>query len=102
MLRDLIPNQLMGGSRGWEVWLSPENPKAICVLRNTGPDASPHGLEVIKLEFILTHKIKRNDWQLADTSASSKSLRIILSMRLYSSCITSRPGTPQSYPVSIQ
>ena len=25
------------------------------------------GLEVIKLEFILKHKIKRNDWLLADT-----------------------------------
>ena len=26
-----------------------------------------HGLEVIKLEFILRLKIKRNDWLLADT-----------------------------------
>ena len=30
------------------------------------------GLEVIKLGFILKLKIKRNDWLLADTSASSQ------------------------------
>ena len=29
--------------------------------------ASEYGLEVIKLEFILKLKIKRNDWLLADT-----------------------------------
>ena len=28
---------------------------------------SPTGLEIIKLEFILRLKIKRNDWLLADT-----------------------------------
>ena len=36
------------------------------------------GLEVIKLEFILKLKIKRNDWLLVHVSASSQSLRIIL------------------------
>ena len=46
------------------------------------------GFEVIKLEFILRLEIKRNDWLLA---ASSQSLRFILSLRLYSSFITSRP-----------
>ena len=32
----------------------------------SGTDGSP-GLEVIKLEFILRLKIKRNDWLFADT-----------------------------------
>ena len=41
------------------------------------------GLEVIKTEFILRLKIKRNDWLLVDMC--------ILSLRLYSSFITSRP-----------
>ena len=57
------------------------------------------GLKVIKLEFILKLKIKCNDWLLADTlaarghvSASSQALHFILSLRLYSSFITSRPG----------
>ena len=51
------------------------------------------GLEVIKLEFILKLKIKRNDWLLADMCPqSTKLLRFILSLRLYSSFITSRPG----------
>ena len=69
------------------------------------------GLEVIKLEYILKLKIKRNDWLLVDTSwvhsqtqnkaqwlaacghvsTSSQSLRFILSLRMYSSFITSRP-----------
>ena len=49
------------------------------------------GLEVIKLEYSLRLKIKRNDWMLADTSASSQSLRFILSLRMNSSFITSRP-----------
>ena len=44
------------------------------------------GTKVIKLEFIFKLKIKRNDWLL-----SSQSLRFILSLRLYSSCITSGP-----------
>ena len=49
--------------------------------------------EVIKLEFILKLKIKRNDWLLAGHgSASSHSLRFILSFRLNSSFITSGPG----------
>ena len=51
-------------------------------------------LVVIKLEFILKHKLMRNDWLLADTcghvSASNQSLRFILSLRLNSSFITSR------------
>ena len=47
-------------------------------------------LEVVKLQFILKLKIKRNDWLLAD--ASNQSMRFILSLRLYSSFITSRPG----------
>ena len=48
------------------------------------------GLEVIKLEFILRLKIKRNDWLLADVR-KHQSLCFILSLRLYSSLITSRP-----------
>ena len=50
------------------------------------------GLEVIKLEYRLRLKIKRNDWLLADTSASSQSLRFISSLRMNSSFITLRPG----------
>ena len=73
------------------------------------------GLEVIKLEYSLKLKIKGNDWLLVDTcpqaanhcallghinhcalfghvSTSSKSLRFILSLRMNSSSITSRPG----------
>ena len=54
------------------------------------------GLEVIKLEDILKLKIKRNDWLLADTACLdtdtwSKSLRFILSLRMSSNFITSRP-----------
>ena len=49
------------------------------------------GLEVIKLEYSLKLKIKRNDWLLADVSASSQSLRFILSLRMNSSFITSGP-----------
>ena len=45
------------------------------------------GLEVIKLEFKIRLKIKRNDWLLA----SSQSLRFILSLKLYSGFITLRP-----------
>ena len=41
------------------------------------------GPEVLKLEFILKLKIKRNECH---------SLRFILSLRLYSSFITSGPG----------
>ena len=44
-------------------------------------------LEVIKLVFTLKLKISRDDWLLAD---SNQSLRVILSLRLYSSFITSR------------
>ena len=51
----------------------------------------PSGPEVIKLDFILKLKIKRNDW-LLDVSASSQSLRFILSLRLYSSFIILGPG----------
>ena len=49
-------------------------------------------LEVIKLEFFLKLKIKRNDWLLVDTCLqANQSLRLILSLRLYSSFITLRP-----------
>ena len=51
----------------------------------------PFRPEVIQLDFILKLKIKRNDW-LLDVSASSQSLRFILSLRLYSSFIISGPG----------
>ena len=44
----------------------------------------------MKLEYRLRLKIKRNDWLLVDTS--SQSLRFILSLRMNSSFITSRPG----------
>ena len=50
------------------------------------------GLEVIKLEFILRLKTKRNDWLLCGHVQSSQLLRFILSLRLYSSFISSRPG----------
>ena len=48
------------------------------------------GLEVINLEAILRLKIKRNEWLLV--SASSQSLRVIMSLRMNSSFITARPG----------
>ena len=48
------------------------------------------GLEIIKLEYSLKLKIKRNDWLLA----SSQSLRFILSLKMNSSFITSRPVLP--------
>ena len=54
--------------------------------------AAVPGLEVIKLQFSLKLKIKHNDWLLGDVSASSQSLRFILSLRMNSSFITSRPG----------
>ena len=44
------------------------------------------GLEVIKLEYRLN--IKPNDWLLADTR---QSLHFVLSLRINSSFITSRP-----------
>ena len=47
-------------------------------------------LEVIKLEYSLKLKIKHNDWLLADTCPQS--LRFILSLRMNSSFINSRPG----------
>ena len=54
------------------------------------------GLEVIILEYSLRLKIKGNDWLLADrcwfVSPSSQSLRFILSLRMNSNFITSRPG----------
>ena len=49
------------------------------------------GLKVIKLEYSLRLKIKRNDWLLADMSASIQSLHFILSLRMNLSFITSRP-----------
>ena len=47
------------------------------------------GSEVIKLEYSLKLKIKRNGWHM---SASSQSLPFILSLRRNSSFITSGPG----------
>ena len=53
---------------------------------------TPAGLEVIKLECSLKLIIKRIDWLLADTCPQfSQSLRFILSLRMNSSFITSRP-----------
>ena len=49
---------------------------ALKFFRESGP-----GLEVIKLEFILRLKIKRNEWLLED---KCQSLRFILSPILYS------------------
>ena len=51
------------------------------------------GLEVIKLEYSLSLKIKPNDWHV---SASSQSLRSLLSLRMNSSFISLRPGFNQS------
>ena len=45
-------------------------------------------LEVIRLDYSLKRKITRNDWLL---SASSQSLRLILSLRMNSKFITLRP-----------
>ena len=53
-----------GGGQG--VWTPPENQKGTGFLSNTG-------IEVIKLEFILRLKIKRNDWLLADTCPQAAS-----------------------------
>ena len=55
------------------------------------------GLKVIKPEYIFRLKIKHNDWLLAEmcpqahVSASSQWLCFILSLRMNSSFITSRP-----------
>ena len=46
------------------------------------------GLEVVKFEYSLKLKIKCTDW----LPASSQSLHFILSLRINSSFITSRPG----------
>ena len=45
------------------------NKKETCLVRNSvdSPMFVGPGLEVIKLEFILRLKIKRNDWLFADT-----------------------------------
>ena len=48
------------------------------------------GLEVIKLEFILKLKIKRNEWQLEVTFLQAANRYAFLSLRLYSSFITTR------------
>ena len=49
------------------------------------------GLEIIKLEVIL--KVKRNDWLLVDTCPQAANhCAFTLSLRLYSSFITSGPG----------
>ena len=45
------------------------------------------GLDVIKLEYILKLKIKRNDW------LHSQPLHFILSLRMNSSFIALRPGS---------
>ena len=51
------------------------------------------GTEVIKHEFVLKLKIKRNDWLLAITCPQvANHCYFILSLRLYSSFITSGPG----------
>ena len=49
--------------------------------------------EVIKLEFILKLKIKRNNGLLVDVSTSSPLLRFILSLRMNSSFIATGPGS---------
>ena len=46
------------------------------VIKRLNAKLSNTGLGVIKLEFIFRHKIKRNDWLLADTC-------FILSLSLY-------------------
>ena len=63
--------------------------------------ASKSGLEVIKLGYSLKLKIKHNDW----LSKSSQSLLFILSLRMSSSFVTSRPGAiislrDSNYPLS--
>ena len=55
----------------------------------------PPGRDVIKLEYSLKLKIKRKNWLLSDLIESSQSLRLFLSLRVYSSFITSRPGSYQ-------
>ena len=80
MKENLAETRGLGGEHNW--------PKKWSGARRAGPTGSSTRPQVIKLEFILRLKIKRNDWLLAD----SQSLRLILSLRLYSGFITSRPG----------
>ena len=53
-------------------------------------------LEVIKLELILRLKINRSDWLFADTCPHAAN-RCTLSLRLYSSFITSKAGYTYLY-----
>ena len=52
-----------------------------------GIDQNGPGLEVIKLEFILRLKIKRNDWLLADIELYFESETVL---KFYT--VTPRPG----------
>ena len=61
--------------------------KKIIFLEPT-PNSRP-GLEVIKLDYILRLKIKRNDWLLADKCVPKQPIIIVLYL---SSFITTRPG----------
>ena len=53
--------------------------KVLARLERASSTKDRQGLEVIKPEYSLKLKIKRNDWLLADVSASSQSLSFILS-----------------------
>ena len=64
------------------LYVNIESEKCLNFRTFTVPD-----LKVIKLEHSLRLKIKRNDWLLADMSASSQSLHFILSLRMNSSFI---------------
>ena len=51
------------------------------------------GLKVIKLEYILRLKIKRNDWLIVDTCPQAANhYALFLSLRMNSSFINLRPG----------
>ena len=54
--------------------------------------ADSPGLEVIKPEYSFRLKIRRNDWLLADMCPQAANHCAILSLRMNSSFITSRPG----------
>ena len=58
---------LLSGSKGCGTTLPQTNSAQANTAQDSKPGPRQPGLEVIKLEFILRLKIKRNDWLLADT-----------------------------------
>ena len=50
------------------------------------------GFEVIKLEFIIKHKIMRNDWLLGDTCPRQPIIALYFEFETVLKFMTSRPG----------